>query len=80
MFMPKFKFELYRRSITCETYWVEADTEEEAIEKAGNCEAEGPDLEFLDWYDDNYVVESKECIDPLYVMVKDYKSVDSLDV
>ena len=78
--MPKFKFELYRRSITCETYWVEADTEEEAIEIAANGDVGDPILEFIDWYDDNYVVESKECIDPLYVMVKDYKSVDSLDV
>jgi hypothetical protein len=80
MFMPKFKFELYRRSITCETYWVEADTEEEAIEIAANGDVGDPILEFMDWYDDEYVVESKECIDPLYVMVKDYKSVDSLDV
>ena len=78
--MPKFKFELYRRSITCETYWVEADTEEEAIEIAANGDVGDPILEFMDWYDDEYVVESKECIDPLYVMVKDYKSVDSLDV
>jgi hypothetical protein len=80
MFMPKFKFELYRRSITCETYWVEADTEEEAIEIAANGDVGDPILEFMDWYDDEYTVESKECIDPLYVMVKDYKSVDSLDV
>ena len=78
--MPKFKFELYRRSITCETYWVEADTEEEAIEIAANGDVGDPILEFMDWYDDEYIVESKECIDPLYVMVKDYKSVDSLDV
>jgi hypothetical protein len=77
--MPKFKFELYRRSITCETYWVEADSEEEAIEIAANGDVGDPILEFMDWYDDNYVVESKECIDPLYVMVKDYKSVDTLD-
>ena len=77
--MPKFKFELYRRSITCETYWVEADSEEEAIEIAANGDVGDPILEFMDWYDENYVVESKECIDPLYVMVKDYKSVDTLD-
>jgi hypothetical protein len=77
--MAKFKFELYRRSITCETYWVEADSEEEALEIAGDGDAGDPILEFIEWYDDHYTVEGKECIDPLYVMVKDYKLVDILD-
>ena len=77
--MPKYVFELYRRSITCETYWVEADSEEEALEIAGNGEAGDPQLEFIDWYDDNYVVESKECIDPLYKMVKEYKEPEWIE-
>lgn len=77
--MPKFKFEITRRSIMCETYFVEADSEEEALEICADGDVPEPILEFIDWYDESYEVEGKECVDPLYVMVKDYKSVDSLD-
>lgn len=77
--MPKYRYEITRRSIICETYWVEADSEEEALEICQNGSAEDPQLEFIDWYDDNYEVEDTECIDPLYRMVKDHKTVDSLD-
>lgn len=78
--MPKYRYEITRRSITCETYWIEADSEDEAIEKIQNGDYEDPQLEFIDWYDDNYQVEDTECIDPLYRMVKEHKSVDSLDI
>ena len=77
--MPKYRYEFYRRSLTCETYFVEADSEEEALEKLMNGEGDDPQLEFIDWYDDNYTLEDTECIDPLYRMVKEHKSVDKLD-
>jgi hypothetical protein len=35
--------------------------------------------EFVDWRDDEWQVADTELIDPLYRMVKDYKSVDKLD-
>ena len=76
----KYRYEITRRSIICETYWVEADTKEEAIEICQNGCAEDPQLEFIDWYDDAYQVESTECIDPLYRMVKDHKTVDNLEL
>ena len=78
--MPKYVFEVYRRSIVCETYFIEADSEEEALEMANYGDTPDPQIDFIDWYDDTYTVEGKECIDPLYKMVKDYKSVDKLDV
>jgi len=75
--MPKFEFQISRRSITCETYWVEADSEEEALEICNDGNIPEPMIEFLDWLDDDYQVDSKECIDPLYRMVKDFESVDN---
>jgi hypothetical protein len=35
--------------------------------------------EWVDWATGNYEIEEVEELDPLYRMVKDYKSVDSLD-
>lgn len=80
--MAKFKFTVSRRSITLETYEVEADTEDEAIEIAQNGEVGDPVLEFIDWYDDSYEVDDVEEINHLYNMVKEYdnKVVDTLDV
>jgi hypothetical protein len=78
--MAKYKFEISRRSIYLETYWVEADTEEEAMELAYDGNVGDPAMEWLDWADSQYEVDDIECIDPLYVMVKDYKLVDTLEV
>lgn len=77
--MAKFKFTVSRRSITLETYEVEADTEDEAIEIAQNGEVGDPVLEFIDWYDDSYEVDDVEEINHLYNMVKEYdhKVVDN---
>jgi hypothetical protein len=80
--MAKFKFTVSRRSITLETYEVEADTEAEALEIAQNGEVGDPVLEFIDWYDDEYEIDDVEEINHLYNMVKEYdnKVVDTLDV
>ena len=79
--MPKFKFTLSRRSITLETYEIEADTEEEALEAANEGYLGDPLLEWVDWYDGAYDIDSQEAIDPLYKMVKAYeeKTVDIVD-
>jgi hypothetical protein len=77
--MPKFKFTLCRAAVIDEYYEIEADSEEEALSLAydGNL-GEPVRTEFVDWRDDEYSAVDCEDIDPLYRMVKDYKSVDSL--
>ncbi len=78
--MATHKFILVRAARIDEYYEVEADSKEEALEIAydGNC-GDPFKTEFIDWSDDEYQVVDVEVIDPLYVMVKDYKSVDNLD-
>jgi len=71
--MAKYKFQISRRSVMLETYWVEADSEEEAMEIAYDGNAGDPAMEWLDWMDDQYEVDDVEIIDPLYKMVKEYK-------
>jgi hypothetical protein len=75
--MAKYKFEVTRRSIMCETYFVEADSEEEALEICADGDIPEPLLEFIDWYDETYEVEGKECIDPLYTMIKEHKQKET---
>jgi hypothetical protein len=78
--MATHKFILVRAARIDEYYEVEANSKEEALEIAydGNL-ADPVRTEFVDWSDDEYQVVETEVIDPLYVMVKDYKSVDILD-
>jgi hypothetical protein len=77
--MATHKFYLVRAAVIDEYYEVEADSEAEALEIAydGNL-ADPYKTEFRDWADEEYAVVESEVIDPLYVMVKDYKSVDKL--
>jgi hypothetical protein len=56
-----------------ETYFVQADSEEEAMELAYDGNAGDPQMEWIDWMDDCYEVDDVEIIDPLYKMVKEYK-------
>ena len=77
--MAQYRFQLVRAAVIDEYYEIEADSEEEALEIAYNGDLGDPiRTEFVDWRDDEYGVVDKESIDPLYVMVKYYKSVDSL--
>ena len=76
--MPKFKFLMSRTSLIQESWWVEADTEEEASELAMNGEVDNGDpdrREWLEYYDDEWSIDEKECIDPLYKMVKEYEQI-----
>jgi hypothetical protein len=75
--MAKFKFLMSRTSLIQESFWVEADTEEEASELAMNGEVDNDEpvrRDWIDYYDDEWSIDEKECIDPLYVMVKEYQT------
>mgnify|MGYP000923640656 CR=1 FL=1 len=76
--MPK-QFTFWRNAIVSETYVVEADSEEAAREMLQNGEVEVFNEEWMDWATDSFELEHVEELDPLYCMVKDYKSVDKLD-
>lgn len=77
--MARFKFTLVRAAVIDEYYEIEADSEDEAKEIAYDGGYGDPvRTEFIDWRDDEWNAVDCEDIDPLYVMVKDYKSVDSL--
>lgn len=77
--MPKAIYTLIRAAVIDETYEIEADSEEEALEIAYNGQLGDPvKTEFIDWRDDSYEIANVDVIEPLYRMVKDYKSVDSL--
>ena len=77
--MANFRYALTRRSLIEETFWVEADTPEEALEKATNGEYEDNSItqDWIDWYDDCF--EHSELdpqpICPLYKMVKEHGQV-----
>jgi hypothetical protein len=73
--MPKFKFLMSRTSLIEESWWVEADTEEEAMELALDGEVDNSDPDRRNWieyYDEEWSIDQQECIDPLDRMVKDY--------
>lgn len=77
--MPRAIYTLVRAAVIDEYYEIEADSAEEALEIAYNGNLPDPyKTEFIDWRDDEYQVADEEIIDPLYVMVKDYESVDRL--
>ena len=78
--MPKYKFTICRAAVIDEYYEIEADSEEEALSTAADGNYGDPvRTEFVDWRDDEFSAVDCEDIDPLYRMVKDYKSVDKLD-
>lgn len=78
--MPRAIYTLVRAAVIDEYYEIEADSPEEALEIANDGNLPDPShIEFVDWRDDEYQVADEEILDPLYVMVKDYKSVDSLE-
>ena len=71
-----FKFTVGRRSIVTEYYYVEADSEEEALAIANNGELDydnnAAGTTFEDWYEDDFQVYEKEDLCPLTKMVRDY--------
>jgi hypothetical protein len=72
------RFTYWRNAIVAETYIFEAESEEAALEMLQNGEVEVFSEEWVDWANGGYELEDVEELDPLYVMVKGYKSVDNL--
>ena len=72
------RFTFWRNAIVAEVYVVDAATEEQARTMLNDGEVEVYSEEWVDWATRDYELEHEEIIDPLYLMVKDYKSVDSL--
>jgi len=66
------KFTFWRNSIVSESFYVEAESEEEARKKLDNCDYESEVTEFVDWATGDFEIEDVEELDPLYRMVKDY--------
>ena len=78
--MKKFKFLMSRTSLIQESFWVEADSKEEAMELGFDGEVDNGEpayREWIDYHDDEWSIDETECIDPLYRMVKDYGLVDN---
>jgi hypothetical protein len=73
------KFTYWRNAIICEFYEVEAENEESAYQQLMDGYHDPVNTEWVDWATGTYEIEDVEELDPLYRMVKDYKSVDSLD-
>jgi hypothetical protein len=70
--MPK-KFTYWRNSVFCEVFEVEAETEEEAIDKLSNGLVDPVLTEWIDWDTDHFELEHFKELDPLYRMIKDYR-------
>jgi hypothetical protein len=66
------RFTIWRRTESVETYEVESESYEEAIEQLNNGCHDPKDTEFIDWID-GWQLDQIEELDPLYRMVKDYK-------
>jgi hypothetical protein len=72
------RFTFWRNSIISEVYVVECETEEQARTMLNDGEVDVFSEEWVDWDTRDYELEHEEIIDPLYRMVKDYESVDTL--
>ncbi len=68
------RFTIYRNAVHCETYIVEAESEEAALEQLCDGLHDPVGVEFVDWAG-SYEVEAVEELDPLYRMVRDYSKV-----
>lgn len=73
------KYRLNRRSIIDETFWVEAEDEDEALQIArdGGAVQDPTDTEWCDWADDDYEITKTEELDPLYLMVRNHERTTS---
>jgi hypothetical protein len=76
--VKKFKFLLSRTSLIQESYWVEADTEEEALELGFNGEVDNDEpalRQWIDYYDDEWSVDERVSQDDLVIFVKSKETV-----
>ena len=71
--MPTYRYRYTRRSIVEETFVVEAESEEQALDYLnGGCVDPCGD-EWIDWYDDRYELEDATELDPLLVLVNEHR-------
>jgi hypothetical protein len=76
--VKKYKFLLSRTSLIQESYWVEADTEEEALELGFNGEVDNDEpalRQWIDYYDDEWSVDERVSQDDLVIFVKSKETV-----
>ena len=72
------KYLISRRSIIDETFEVEAEDAGELTRKIQDGEIGLPVMsEWCDWHDEAYEIVQETELDPLYVMVRDHKMVDT---
>jgi hypothetical protein len=72
----QFRFLMSRTSLIQESFWVEADSETEAMEMGFDGEVDNGEpafKEWIDYHDDEWSIDEKEVICPLHQMVKDYQ-------
>ena len=71
--MKKARFLMSRTSIIVESWWVDADSEDEAMQLAMDGEADNGEpyrREWLDYYDDEWTIDDKESRDDLVLFIK----------
>ncbi len=71
------KFTFWRNAIVCEYHEVEAEDEETARDMMYDS-GDPVHTEWMGWDSDSFELEKVEEVEPLYRMVRDYKSVDKL--
>ena len=67
------KFTFWRNAIIAETDEVVAESQEDALEQLNNGLHDPIHSEWMDWDTRAFQLEDTEELDPLYVMVKEYK-------
>lgn len=73
-----FRYTLYRRSIISEAFYVDANSEAEALQIANESfdNLVTANQEWIDWYDTEYQIDEAfdpEPLDPLYKMIKEHE-------
>jgi hypothetical protein len=71
------KFTFWRTATICEYHEVEAEDEEQARDMMYDT-GDPVRTEWMGWDSDTFELETVEEVEPLYRMVRDYKSVDNL--
>jgi hypothetical protein len=76
--VKKYRFLMSRTSLIQESFWVEADSEEEAMELGYDGEVDNGEpayREWIDYYDDEWSIDQREEHDDLVLFVKSKEKV-----
>jgi hypothetical protein len=78
--MAAYKFTFSRKVVMCEVYEILADSELEACDAMSEGWYGDPvDVEFIEWYDDDFYLDRTEVIDPLHKMLVSYEKDKTVD-